>query len=191
MSKVSLDWETEKELAGKLNRGKLAQQQAVFAKIYEHYHPHLLRYFKNKVNREEIAEDLTATVFTKAFESRSNYRWEGVPLSAWLYRIAHNLLIDHYRLSGRSQTLDLSQAPPIADLKPTPEVEFQQWEREQILKDLVQKLPPREKNIILLKFFEGYTNRAIAKMTGLSETNVGTIVYRIVKQMRGSLSSLQ
>ncbi len=186
MSKVSLDWETEKELAKKLSRGPLEQQKRAFARIYEHYHPHLFRYFKNKVNREEIAEDLAATVFTKAFESRGNYRWEGVPLSAWLYRIAHNLLIDHYRLSGRYQTIDLSQAPPIADHKPTPEVEFQQWEREQLLKDLVEKLPPREKNIILLKFFEGYTNRAIAKMTGLSETNVGTIVYRVVKQMRAS-----
>ncbi|MDP2873710.1 MAG: sigma-70 family RNA polymerase sigma factor [bacterium] len=186
MSKVSLDWETEKELAGKLNRGQLKQQKAVFAKIYEHYHPHLLRYFKNKVSHEEIAEDLTATVFTKAFESRSNYRWEGVPLSAWLYRIAHNLLVDHYRLAKRSQTVDIADAPPISDTKPTPEDEFQQWEREQSLKELVQRLPQREKNIILLKFFEGYTNRAIAKMTGLSETNVGTIVYRVVKQMRAS-----
>lgn len=189
MSKVSLDWDTEKRLARSLNRGSIDLQKRSFAKIYEHYHPHLLRYFKNKVNHEETAEDLTATVFTKAFAARGNYRWEGLPLSAWLYRMAHNLLVDHYRSLQRSQTVDITNAPPLADIKPTPDDEFQQWEREQSLKELVQRLPPREKNIILLKFFEGYTNRAIAKMTGLSETNVGTIVYRVVKQMRSNLST--
>ncbi len=187
MSKVSLPKEQEKSLVERMQRGSQKQKEECFTTLYLHYKPHIYRYLRAKVNAEEVADDLTATVFTKALEAIASYRWEGLPFSAWLYRIAHNALIDYYRKQSRSQSVSLEDAPPLRDKSPNPEELFFQWEMGETVKTLVSQLPPREKNIISLKFFEGYTNRRIAQLTGLTETNVGTIIYRIVKRMREEL----
>jgi len=190
MSKISLPKDKEKALVERAQKDSSAAAKQAYGALYEHYRPHIYRYLRNKVNETETAEDLTATVFTKALEALGNYRWEGVPFSAWLYRIAHNALVDHYRQRSQTKKVALDRAAPLEASGPSPEEEFYLWEMEDKLKGLVQDLPLREREIITLKFFEGYTNRHIAQLTGLTETNVGTIVYRVVRSMREELNPL-
>src|SRR3990172_6295416 len=76
-----------------------AQQkdQEAFARLYEGYFDKIYRYIVIKIGNEMEAEDMTQQVFLNALQSISSFRWQGVPFSAWLYRIAHNQVVDHLR----------------------------------------------------------------------------------------------
>jgi len=185
MNAAPLNPQKEQELIKKSKRDRRA-----FAPLYEFYHPRIERFFKIRIVDEVKSEDLTSKVFEKALIGLDNFQWQGVSFSAWLYKIARNTLIDFFRESGKAKrNIPISDAPPLRDKGKTPEQLAIQKDGEDILHRLLEKLPSRERNIIYLKFFDGYTNRTIAKLTGLSETNVGTIVYRVVRKLRKELSA--
>ena len=156
-----------------------------FAPLYRHYHKHIKKFFLYRVANETRAEELTSDTFTKALKGLDNYQWQGVSFSAWLYRIARNTLIDHYRTKERKKkvsSLDNHYNLPSEDKPPHEKVEV--LFAEDILHQVLKELPERERRIIYLKFFDGYTNRLIAELTDLTETNVGTIVHRTLKKLR-------
>jgi len=180
MSKISLDPKIEKRIIEKARKDKKE-----FAPLYTHYKKHIQNFFSFRVGNFNTAEELTSVTFEKALKSLDNFQWQGVSFSAWLYRIARNTLIDYYRKESRkteTSSLDLVQEIPSSDATPHEEVET--MFAEEHLYEVLQHLPPREKEIIYLKFFDGYTNKIISEVTGLSETNVGTIVYRTIKKLR-------
>jgi len=180
MSKISLDPKLEKKLIEKSRKDKNE-----FAPLYSHYKKHIHKFFLYRVKDLETAEELTSTTFEKALKSLDNFQWQGVSFSAWLYRIARNSLIDHYRKKNkRDRTSSLEIVKNMASDEETPAEKVETMFAEERLYEVIKQLPPREQEIIYLKFFDGYTNKVISEITELSETNVGTIVYRTIKKLR-------
>ncbi len=154
-----------------------------FGSLYVYYYPLILRFVSARVYGTEIAEDLTAAVFEKALNHISRFEWQSAgSFSAWLYRIAKHQLIDFFRSEKhrRSAALDdIHQFPDKASLEDHVHGEV----LSEKLGILITHLPEKERRVVYLKFYQGYTNKLIAKMTGLSESNVGTIVHRTVNRM--------
>ena len=93
-----------------LVRRAQAQDRDAFAELYEAYFDKIYRYIVLKIGDRTEAEDMTQQVFLKALKSLSTYKWKDVPFSAWLYRIAHNQVVDHFRKSSRQQSCELTEA---------------------------------------------------------------------------------
>ena len=121
--------------------------------------------------------------FEKAWRSRHRYRRDLAGFSTWLLTIARNVAIDHLRARQRYEPLDVAAAVPSPDH--TPEQQAVHQSEAQRLAALLATLEPRQRELIAMKYGADMTNRAIAHATGLSESNVGTILHRAVETLRG------
>jgi RNA polymerase sigma-70 factor (TIGR02952 family) len=168
-----------------MNVEKAARSTAeAFAAFYEQYLPKIFRYISYRVTDRYMAEDLTATVFEKALSKFNQYSLEKAALSTWVFRIARNTLIDHFRARGREKTVPLDEAFDRPVNGKSPEQTIIEQEESQLLRACISKLSTHEQEIISLKFSSEMTNRQIADMLGLTESNVGVILYRTVRKLR-------
>ena len=152
--------------------------------VYREELPRVLNFHRYRVFDRATAEDLTSITFEKAWRARGRYRKDRAAVATWLLSIARNVAIDHFR---RARTR--SEVPLEGDGVPdhlTPEDEAVRREEQRRLGTLLAGLPPRERELVALKYGAGATNRAIAKLTGLSESNVGTILHRTVGTLRAA-----
>jgi len=188
MSKISMPLKTEKRLIQTAQKGG-ARGRKAFGKIYAHYQPHLENFFRARLGHSPNVEDLVSEVFKKALSGLDSFRWQGLSLSAWLYQISRNVLIDYFRKASRTQTVDITKIPTPRAKSAGLEEAYIKNERCELLHQLLNELPKREQKIIYLKFFEGRTNRWIATKLNLSETNVGTIVHRSIRKLRRKFTS--
>ncbi len=155
-----------------------------FAELYEEYMPKVFRYIQYRVNDMQLTEDLTSTTFEKALVSFSKYSSDRAKFSTWIFSIARNVVIDHYRVKGRKVTIPLEEATEVSSRDLSPEEELFKGEELERLHVYLAQLPQDEQEIIRLKFGAELNNRQIAKMLGLSESNVGTRLYRAVRKLR-------
>jgi len=155
-----------------------------FTAFYEQYLPKIYRYISYRINDRFLAEDITSAVFEKALTKFNQYNAEKAALSTWIFRIARNTLIDHYRASGRAHTVQLDEALDTPEKDKSPEQAVIEEEESRMLKRCIAKLSPPEQEIVSLKFSAEMTNRQIAATLGLSESNVGVILYRAVRKLR-------
>ena len=167
---------------------RAAAEPAAFAAIYDHYFPRVYNYVRYRVRDAETADDITAQVFERALVSIGSYRSERAPFAAWLFGIARNAVNDHLRAQRRRRWLSLEVLRGRPSSEPQPEeVAIHNQTRAEMLA-AVACLSDRERDLIALKFAAGLTNRRIAQLTGLSESNVGVILYRVVRRLRAKLS---
>jgi RNA polymerase sigma-70 factor (ECF subfamily) len=150
--------------------------------VYREELPRIYNFFRYRLGNRTSAEDLTSVTFEKAWRARRSYRRERAAVSTWLLAIARNVAVDHLRQIRPEIPLDEAGArddetPETAALRASQN--RQRW-------SLLAALPPRERELLSLKYGAGATNRAIAKLTGLSESNVGTILHRTVASLRAS-----
>jgi RNA polymerase sigma-70 factor (ECF subfamily) len=150
--------------------------------VYRAELPRVLNFFRYRVGQRATAEDLTSTTFEKAWRARRRYRRDRAAVGTWLLAIARNVAIDHFR--ARRVELPLEDATGVVQSSLSPEEELQGRADQQRLARLIAGLPERERELLALKYGAGETNRAIARLTGLSESNVGTIVSRTVATLR-------
>lgn len=157
----------------------------VFSRLYEEFMPKVLRYLNYRITDLAQAEDLTAAVFEKALTNFNKYSTDKSSFSTWIFSIARNTLIDYYRASANQQAV---QSAVVTNNINTnfncPEDDVIKTEEVKILQTCIAQLDAQEKEIISLKFGGEMTNRQIAKILGLSESNVGTITYRTVRKLR-------
>lgn len=143
--------------------------------------PRVYNYFRYRVGNEAVAEDLTSRTFEKAWTQRARYRRDLAGLATWVFSIARNVAVDHLR--AQRLHLPLEAADEIAAAG-TPHDSVSRASDLERLVALLNQLPAREQELVALKYGAEATNRAIATLTGLSESNVGTILHRIVRQLR-------
>ena len=155
-----------------------------FAELYEEYLPKVYRYINYRINDTQITEDLTSTVFEKALTNFGKYSKDKASFSTWIFSISRNVVIDYYRAQGRRKTVSLDEATDIVSKDPSPEEELMKKEEREKLQVYLIELPQDEQEIIRLKFAAELNNRQIAKMLGLSESNVGTKLYRSIRKLR-------
>lgn len=159
-----------------------------FAKIYDHYFPLVYNYVRYRVSDAQSADDITARIFEKAFAGINRYKPNRGSLASWLFGIARHAVADHVRAQKRRRWLPLETLGSRASLGLTPEQIAIRDETQAQLLAAVARLSDRERELIALKFGGKLSNRHIARLTGLSESNVGVIIYRAVKRLQMKLA---
>ena len=173
------------------DKGNRTPDKESFVRLYEEDMPKVFRYMSYRVNDITVAEDLTSAVFEKAMTRLSSYRSDKSSFSTWLFTIARNTVIDHYRMVTKKQTVPLEEVAEMSETKSSPEEEFSRKEERQRLQVCLAVLSNQEQDIVSFKFASELTNRQIANMIGLSESNVGTILYRAVRKLRDCFEGWQ
>ena len=159
----------------------------IFTELYEEFLPKVFRYIRYRVNSEQVTEDLTSVVFEKALTNFEKYSREKASFSTWIFSIARNVVIDHYRTQARHPALSLEKAEiDVSSNEPLPGDTLEKMEEREKLRACVSRLQAEEQEIIALKFGSDMNNRQIARTMGLSESNVGTKLYRAVRKLRDS-----
>jgi len=161
-----------------------------FERIYELYYNKLKNYLRKRLREKSLCEDMASAVFEKAYKSIDDFKWQGVSLSAWIFRIARNLLTDHYRKIGRiGETVSLTEIENFfEDDEKSAYSEYIRDEEESALYDAIREFNEEDQYLIYYKFFEDITNIEIGKLVGITESNVGTKLYRIRKKLKKILS---
>jgi RNA polymerase sigma-70 factor (ECF subfamily) len=149
--------------------------------VYTEQLPRVFNFFVYYVRDLATAEDLTSQTFEKAWRARRRYRRDLAGFATWLLSIARNVAADYWR--ARREHAPLEDAADVPALG-TPEDHNAAESDRRRLAALVAALPERERELLALKYGAGATNRDIAKLTGLSESNVGTIIHRAVQTLR-------
>jgi RNA polymerase sigma factor (sigma-70 family) len=155
-----------------------------FTALYEEYMAYVFRYINYRVGNRNEAEDLTSVVFEKALAAFHRYDHRKSAPQTWLLTIARNTVTDHLRKSANRQTMPLENVVGIESDDPSPPEATERKEQYARLKYCLTALPLREQEIVSLKFGGELNNRQIASMVGLSENNVGTILFRAIGKLR-------
>lgn len=155
-----------------------------FAGLYEQYMPDIYKYIHYRVGNIHLAEDLTSTVFEKALTGFSRYLSDKASFFTWLMAIARHTVIDHYRQQSRRKDMPLEKASDISSGNSSPEQEAVRREELRRLRLCLERLSQKEQEIVSCKFGAEMNNRQVAGILSLSESNVGTILYRAVRKLR-------
>jgi RNA polymerase sigma-70 factor (ECF subfamily) len=145
--------------------------------------PRVYNFFRYRLGNDAVAEDLTSRTFEKAWTQRARYRRDLAALSTWLFSIARNVAVDHLRAQRPHLPLEAAEHVAAAG---TPQEHVAHASDLERLAALLKRLPAREQELVALKYGAEATNRAIAALTGLSESNVGTILHRVVLELRSA-----
>jgi RNA polymerase sigma-70 factor (ECF subfamily) len=173
----------EQVVHGLVERAARGEAEA-FGEIYSIYLDRIYRYVFYQVKNRTVAEDLTEEIFMKAWGAIRKFNFKGRPFSAWLYRIAHNHVIDYFRTNHQSQFLD--EVILADDSEPAKELEGKQIRR--MLMDAISELSEQQRQIILLKFVEGIDNQEIEQVTGKRQGAIRVMQMRALAALREKLS---
>ncbi len=159
----------------------ISATEADFEAVYHTELPRIYNFFRYRVGDGPLAEDLTSETFERAWRNRARYRHDLSAFSTWLFTIARRIVIDHYRKPRLEMPLDDLPYLP-AEINPE-DAAFQQADFAR-LSALLSRLEDRDRELVALKYGAGLTNRTIAGLTGLSESNVAVILHRVVQTLR-------
>lgn len=163
-----------------------AGDRDAFGMLYERYIDRIFNYVYYRTGNVNDAEDLTARVFQRAMNHIVNYTDRGVPFSAWLYRIAHNLVANWHRDRSRRQEIPISDAPLVAK-GDAPEASMVHTEQQEALLRLIRSLPSERQTLLILKFVEHYSNAEIGEIMGRSEGAVKSLYHRTLLALRDDI----
>ena len=160
---------------------RLSTEELDWDALYADLAPRVYNYFRYRMGSQADVEELTSRTFERAWRSRSHYRHDLAGFSTWLFKIAQNVGVD-YRARMRPH-LPLDAAADVPG-EGSPESEAELRSDLARLAALTATLPERERELIALKYGASLNNRLIAGLTGLSESNVGTVLHRLVRTLR-------
>jgi RNA polymerase sigma-70 factor, ECF subfamily len=147
-----------------------------FGQLYQMYVDRIYNYIYYKTGHSVDAEDLTEQVFIKAWEAIRRFRFEGKPFAAWLFKVARNVVIDHYRT--RKNNSDLSEVISAIAKEGDPEAFAQRRATAQVLMTAIRRLTDEQQQVILLKFVDGMDNTEISATMGKKEGAIRALQYR-------------
>ena len=162
-----------------------------FGALYDHYFPRVYNYVYYRVRERAVADDLVSTIFVRALDRLDTYQEKRGAFGVWLFRIARNIVVDHYRGLGRLSSLSLEQAEQFVSGAPSVEQSLVRCQEIEALLAQVSRLSGREQEIIGLKFGAGLTNRKIAALLNLKENHIAVILYRAMRKLRQGLEDGQ
>ena len=175
-----------KELVKKAQVGHAAS----FAALYEHFFDKIFRYVSFKTGSAVEAEDITGDVFVKMLESINSFRWQGYPFSSWLFRIAHNMIVDYFRKKSRKKTVpidvasNLAGAATPADLDGRIDLDLKMVEVKEAMRDLTSL----QQEVISLRFAAGLSVSETAHAVGKKENAVKALQHAGLKKLKCSLN---
>ena len=160
-------------------------EQDAFAELYERYFDKIYRYCLMKTGDKAEAEDMAQQVFLKAAKSISSFRWRNVPFSAWLYRIAHNQLVDYLRKKSRQQSVPLDEAVAVSDSNPQKTAELKMDIRQMI--KATERLTEAQREVISLRFAGELPIARVAEIMGRSQGAVKALQHSAIVALRKTM----
>jgi RNA polymerase sigma-70 factor (ECF subfamily) len=169
----------------------MAYDEAALGELYDRYETKIYTYIYRRTGDEVLAEDMTAQVFMKMLQAiREEKAWHS-SFSGWLYRIAHNLVIDFYRQRDRHGHVSLDDNPTLSDENDNPvENVAAQMEAEQV-RFAMRQLTDEQAEVLSLRFLEGYSIQEVASMMNKTEGAIKALQYRAVATLRQLLEYSQ
>ncbi|MHB8830934.1 MAG: RNA polymerase sigma factor [Patescibacteria group bacterium] len=185
MADQNIDLEQEKALFERLK----SDPEAI-GEVYDRYAKQLYAFLLKRCGHKETAEDLVALSFTRLLESSQKLEWKGVPVCAWLYRVATNALADHWRSSAVRKSTSLDDEDEGWD---PPSLDDPVWNAEMViegerLRAAMDQLSVRDQEVLSLKFYAGLATEEVAQELGLSNNHAAVLVYRALGRMRKILT---
>jgi RNA polymerase sigma-70 factor (ECF subfamily) len=157
---------------------------AAFGILYECYVNKIYNYIYYRVGNQHDAEDLTARTFHRALNHIDRYVNRGAPFSAWLYRIAHNLVANWHRDQSRRKIISLEDIKLRIQRRNGPDQMAEQEEEKDQLLAAIRRLPDDRQQLLILKFVEGMSNTEIGQVMGRSEGAIKSLYHRTLLSLR-------
>jgi RNA polymerase sigma-70 factor, ECF subfamily len=164
---------------------------AAFGELYERYVTRIYNYMYYRTSNHQEAEDLTAKVFMRALKHIQKYDERGVPFSAWLYRIAHNLVANWYRDHSRRTIIPLEDFLGKSAPQEEPEDATEEKEEREQLLEAIHRLPSDRQQLLILKYVERLSNAEIGTVMEKTEGAVKSLYYRTLSVLRDDLVKLK
>ena len=173
-SEILAEWET-------IRRAQ-ALDEAALGELYTAYYPRIYNYAFLQLGDIQAAEDLASDVMLKMLESLHSYHFKGLPFAAWVFRIARNRLIDLHRRRRRRGEIDLNEtyASTLASPQSLAERAIERGQMQVALKHLTDE----QRQVIVLKFIQGFDNRAVGRIMGRSEGAIKSLQHRALASLR-------
>ena len=168
---------------------RAASDPAAFGQIYERYVNRIYNYIYHRVSNPHDAEDLTARTFQRALGRIGQYVDRGVPFSAWLYRIAHNLVANWYRDRSRRKDIPLDELAVSTERHSDPFGQVALKEQLDEVRSAIRQLNPERRALMVLKHSEHLSNAEIAKILGKSEGAIKSLYHRTLIALRQILEA--
>lgn len=163
---------------------EVAAKRAAVAQLYETHFEKIARYITVRIGNIDEAEDLASEVFVRALRGVEGYKETGAPMEAWLFKIAHNLVVDYLRSRGRRPALmPLDEDMPVAsEHNPGEDLERQEEIRE--LQQAMEQLTPAQRQVLALRFGGEMTSEQVAKLMGKKPGAVRELQSAGIKKLR-------
>ena len=158
-----------------------------FGVIYDRYVGRIYNYIFYRTGNQHDAEDLTSRVFTRAINHIGNYQNRGIPFSAWLYRIAHNLVANWHRDNSRRHEVELEDSYWISSNSDMPENILERSQEEDALLKVIRNLPEDRQTLLILKFVEHMSNAEIGQIMDRTEGAVKSLYHRTLLSLRDEI----
>jgi len=163
-----------------LNRVR-ARDTAALAELYDRFAPVIYAYVYRRVGERPLAEDLTADVFVRALDALRAGKFATLSVQAWLYRLAHNRVIDHYRRNRRGPALPLEEWVPAPD--DVPETAGRRGEQAWV-RAALRRLTDEQQQVLALRFGQGLSANATAEALGKTEEAIRALQHRALAALR-------
>ena len=154
--------------------------------LYLIHFDRIYSYLHLSVGNRHDAEDITTQTFLKMLEAIGRFRWQSVPFSAWLFRIAHNLAIDHFRARRRVQWEDEVPEPPGVEESSAEDQAMDSLGQEGMLA-LIEQLSAEQRQVLTLKFLFGFANAEVAGILGKTEGAVKSLQHRALASLHNQV----
>lgn len=171
---------TDQEVVAYASQG----DNEAFGMLYERYVGRIYSYIYYRTGNQFDAEDITSRVFYRAMRHIANYQDRGLPFSAWLYRIAHNLVANWHRDNSRKKEIPLDDSFNVKYIGDHPETALLKNEEQENLLQLIRRLPPERQQLIILKFVEHLPNAEIGNIMGRTEGAIKSLYHRTLLSLR-------
>ncbi len=171
---------SDKEILVEASNG----DQEAFGMLYERYVGKIYNYVYYRTGNQHDAEDLTARVFYRAMRHIENYQDRGLPFSAWLYRIAHNLVANWHRDNSRKKEIPLDDTIAVRKYGDHPESAVVKIEEQNHLLTIIRSLPDDRQQLLILKFVEHLPNAEIGRIMGRTEGAIKSLYHRTLLVLR-------
>jgi RNA polymerase sigma-70 factor (ECF subfamily) len=161
------------------------------AEYFQQHYPRIYNYLRYRVNSVEDAEDLIGTIFERAFKKREQFDPVKGTFSAWLFRIAHNELVSHYRKQTSRSAWETGAEIPgdLVTAEPSPEAQVIQKEGLVQLLQSLERLSERDQEVISLKFAGRLRNKEIGEIMDMKEKTVSVTLLRAVRRLRHEMEN--
>jgi RNA polymerase sigma-70 factor (ECF subfamily) len=175
------------EIRKLVERGQ-AGDRAALEELYLIHFDRIYSYLHMTVGNRPDAEDLTTQTFLRMLESIRSFRFQTAPFSAWLFRIAHNLSMDHFRANRRWQPEEEVPEPQGSEERSAEDEAFQSIGRQSML-ELIDSLSPEQQQVLTLKFVFNFSNAEVATILDKSEGAVKSLQHRALVSLQKQISS--